>query len=281
GGLSPASFSLDDDSDATLSNTRTFDDVVPAGGYSIAETLPTGWSQVSATCSDGSPTEDIDVSAGETVTCTFVNTRGYARPRAASPQQLSLVVGYDECTAPNRVHGPPLDDPSCNPPAQSSDFLTVGTPDANSRTANMIGKVRYAVLLGDAGTPADEADVRIQASVTDVRTQDLSDYEGQLEGRVSLRVTDRLNGPGEDETGTVTDLPFTFPVPCTATSGSGNVGATCSVATTADAVLAGAVVETRRTIWQVADVELRDGGPDGVASTQDNTPFLRQGFFVP
>jgi hypothetical protein len=195
---------------------------------------------------------------------------------------MALVVAYDECTAPNRTHGPPLQFPSCNLPSQSSDFLTVGTPDANSRTANMTGSVRLAVTLGNAGTPADEADVRIQSSVTDVRTRTtLDDYTGELEGRVTLRITDRLNGPGQNETGTVTDLPFTFPIPCTATSGGGNVGATCSVNTTADAVMPGAVVEAKRTIWQVEALEVRDGGSDGVASTQDNTPFLRQGFFVP
>ena len=37
----------------------------------------------------------------------------------------------------------------------------------------------------------------------------------------------------------------------------------------------------KRTIWQMGDVELRDGGADGVASTQDNTLFARQGIFVP
>ena len=36
GGLSPASFPLDDDADGTLSNTRTFDDVPAGGGYSVA-----------------------------------------------------------------------------------------------------------------------------------------------------------------------------------------------------------------------------------------------------
>ena len=79
----------------------------------------------------------------------------------------------------------------------------------------------------------------------------------------------------------MTDTPFAFAVPCTATSGTGNVGATCSLNTTADAVVPGLVVETKRTIWQMGDVELRDGGADGVASTQDNTLFARQGIFVP
>ena len=39
GGLSPTSFLLDDDSDGTLSNTRTFADVTPGAGYSLAESV--------------------------------------------------------------------------------------------------------------------------------------------------------------------------------------------------------------------------------------------------
>ncbi|MGH3370886.1 MAG: prealbumin-like fold domain-containing protein, partial [Nocardioidaceae bacterium] len=213
GGLSPASFQLDDDADGTLSNTRVFNDVAPGSGYSAAETVPTGWSQVSATCSDGSPTSNVGVSAGETVTCTFVNTRGYPRPGGASPLRASMVVAYANCAAPNRSHGPPLAYPSCNPPAQSSAHLTVGTPDANSRTASMIGSVRFEVVSGDPGTPADEADVMIETNVTDVRLRaGLDDYTGELEGRVSLRITDRLNGPGQNEGATMTETPFSFAV---------------------------------------------------------------------
>ena len=54
-------------------DTRTFDDVVPGSGYSLAETVPAGWDQTSATCDDGSRVANIAVSAGETVTCTFTN----------------------------------------------------------------------------------------------------------------------------------------------------------------------------------------------------------------
>ena len=75
GGLSPATFQLDDDANATLTNTRTYANVVPGAGYSISETVPTGWDQTSATCSDGSPVSNIDVGAGETVTCTFANRK--------------------------------------------------------------------------------------------------------------------------------------------------------------------------------------------------------------
>ena len=33
---------------------------------------------------------------------------GYPRPTGAAPMRLSLVPAYSQCTAPNRMHGPPL-----------------------------------------------------------------------------------------------------------------------------------------------------------------------------
>jgi hypothetical protein len=47
-------------------------DLAP-GTYSVSESVPDGWSLTSATCDDGSQTSAIEVSEGETVTCTFVN----------------------------------------------------------------------------------------------------------------------------------------------------------------------------------------------------------------
>ena len=89
GGLSPTSFSLDDDADATLSNTRTFTNVVPGSGYSVAETVPAGWFQASATCSDGSAVTNVSLSAGEQVTCTFTNQqpRQHRDRRGREPQR--------------------------------------------------------------------------------------------------------------------------------------------------------------------------------------------------
>jgi hypothetical protein len=68
GGLSPASFSLKN------GESQPFADLVPQAGYSVAETTPAGWDSTSA-CSDGSPVSNIDVGPGETVTCTFTNTK--------------------------------------------------------------------------------------------------------------------------------------------------------------------------------------------------------------
>jgi hypothetical protein len=49
-------------------------DVLAGSGYSAAETVPANWTLTSATCDDGSPVTNIDVSVDETVTCTFTNT---------------------------------------------------------------------------------------------------------------------------------------------------------------------------------------------------------------
>jgi hypothetical protein len=206
---------------------------------------------------------------------------GYPRPRGATPIRVSLVPAYTQCPAGtgNRQHGPPFSVLSCNPAAQESGFLTIGTTDANGKTANMNGSARMDAVGGNAATAADEADVRYTVSVTDVRKKsDLSDYAGQLQLKSTVRITDRYNGPSE--VGTTNDLSLPVTVPC-ATNTDANIGSACSVTTTQDSVLPNSVLEGRRSIWQFAQIKVYDGGPDGVASTQDNTLFAVQGVFAP
>jgi hypothetical protein len=206
---------------------------------------------------------------------------GYVRPKGATPFRVSLVPAFNRCTAPNRTHGAPLVNGSCAPPSQVSDELTVGTPDANGQGANAIAWLEMRVLVGDPDTPADEADVNLEVSSTDVRvTPGLGDYTGELQASVMLRATDRASGPGADEPATIQDFPFLFAVPCQATA-STSTGGACAVNTTADALAPGTVKESMRTIWQLDQVKLLDGGPDGVASTTPNSPFEIEGFFVP
>jgi uncharacterized repeat protein (TIGR01451 family) len=217
-------------------------------------------------------------SADTTVSATAT---GFPRPVSASPFLVSLVPSYSECTSPNREHGPPLDSPSCNPPVQRSDFLTVGTFDANARNPGMTGSVRFTVVTGTPSTPADEADVKITTTIKDVRDRTtLADYTGEVQGRIALRITDRRNGATGTDTATVSDVPYSFTVPCTATA-STSVGSTCTLATTADSITPNTIAETKRTMWQLGDLEVLDGGPDGDVDTADNTVFLRQGIFVP
>jgi hypothetical protein len=206
---------------------------------------------------------------------------GYPRPKGATPIYAPLVPAYKSCSAPNRSHGAPLSFSSCNPPELESHFLTVGTPDSNGKAAKSVGSVLFNVVSDDPATSQDEADVRIAVNLTDVRRQsDLEDYTGELQADPTLRITDRQSGAAGDVPATVSDLAFPVTVPCAGTADT-TVGATCAVTTTADSVVPGTVSEGKRAIWQLGQIKVFDGGPDGLASTDDNTLFARQGIFVP
>jgi hypothetical protein len=208
----------------------------------------------------------------------------YARPKGATPTRVALVPAFAQCTSPNRTHGAPLAFPSCASPTQTSGYLTIGSPDSNGQGANSSGYVRFAVAPGDPFTPGDQADIGLKVSVTDVRRKsDLSDYSGELELVTRLRITDRDNtpNPGGPGPGTVEDTPLTAAVSCTPTA-STTIGSSCTLQTTIDALYPGAVKETRRSIWQLGQVQVLDGGSDDLASTTaDNTLFMVQGVFAP
>ena len=218
----------------------------------------------------------VDTSAG-------VNDPGYPRPKGATPARVALVPAFAACSAgsANRTHGPPLAHPSCTPPAQTSSRLTVGSPDANGQAAAFEGFVRLSTVVGDPGTPADEADVAVRVEASDVRRKTtLADYPGELQARLDLRLTDKQNGTGGADSATVQDFSRSFAVPCTVTAGT--AGADCALTTSAEAVTPGLVVEGKRAIWQLGQVQVFDGGPDDDAdTTSGNTLFAVQGVFVP
>jgi hypothetical protein len=222
---------------------------------------------------------------------------GYPRPLAASPVLVSLVLAYPKCTSPNRVHGPPLEHPSCNPVSLSSPHLHVGTFDSNAVAANFRGSVRLGVAVGNPATTTDEADVSVKVSLTDIRCNGGApsqpcgdpnhmagdDYTGELEPALSLRITDKDNtpNPGGPGAATVQDMTVSFAVDCIGTS-SINLGSDCSTTTSIDALIPGAVKEKKRTVWALGPIEVLDGGPDGDADTPEgDVVFLRQGVFVP
>jgi TolB protein len=204
----------------------------------------------------------------------------YSRPKGASPLRASLVPAFDECAAPNRTHGAPLAFGSCAPPAQSSPNLTVGTPDSNGDAAASSGSVAYTVAGGDVQVKIDVSDVRCRT--TDVATcagGALSDYTGELESTHAIRVTDRLSGRFGTEAATLDRFQFPIRIPCGETASSS--GATCSISTTFDTVLPGAIIAGRRAIWELGQVQVRDGGQDGSAATDDYATFMVQGLFIP
>jgi hypothetical protein len=90
-GTGVSDFSLDDDADNTLSNTKTFSDLL-AGSRTITETQPvTGWTLTNIACTGatsstvtigadadfdaGDNAVTVDLATGENVSCTFTNTK--------------------------------------------------------------------------------------------------------------------------------------------------------------------------------------------------------------
>ena len=170
---------------------------------------------------------------------------------------------------------------SCSSPTGASSFLTVGTPDANGEQANSVGSVVYKTVVGDPSTPANEADVLMTTTLSDVRRKtDLSDYTGQLQVQGAVRITDEANGSLQNEAATGLDTEFPVAVPCVATPDT-SVGSTCSVSTSFNAVVPGTVVEGARANWQFGQVQVFDGGTSETAGGSGATLFETQGVFVP
>jgi glucose/arabinose dehydrogenase/PKD repeat protein len=240
-----------------------------------------GQGEVFASWSDGGAQSHMLTTPATESSYSATFTRYYARPKGATPLRASLVPAYKPCTAPDRTHGAPLAFDACSQPQLASSQATIGTPDANGVTARSVGYVRMIVLPGDPATPADEGDVRLVASLSDVYAQGpvVTDYLGELQASVPIQITDRQNGSSGTDTATVSSFPLAVTMPCTATPTAG--GSTCAATTTADALNPGSVVEGKRSIWEAGQVQVFDGGSDGMAGTTPNTLLATQGLFVP
>src|SRR5215218_142854 len=212
----------------------------------------------------------------------------HVRPKGATPLRASLVPAFKQCTAPNRTHGAPLAFPSCNPPVQTSNFLTIGSPDANGAGANSVG---FILLKVKTTSPED---VLITATITDVRCKaatsatvcnsanaaDGPDYSGEVQGNAIIRITDHYNGPALNEAATVQDIPFPVNTPCANTTAT-TEGGRCATTTSANAVVPGSVKDAQRAVIEVGQLQINDGGADGAVATADNTLFEVQGIFIP
>jgi hypothetical protein len=212
----------------------------------------------------------------------------HVRPKGASPLYASLVPAYKACTSPNRTHAAPLSFQSCNPPVQTSNFLTVGTPDANGVGANSIGSVKLVVKS------TSPEDILITVSISDVRCKagtaasvctstnagDGPDYSGQVKGTAQIRITDHYNGPGLNEAATVQDIDFPFTASCANTADT-SIGGLCTATTSSNAVTANSVHDTQREVVEFGQIAINDGGVNGVAGAPDATQFETQGIFIP
>jgi uncharacterized repeat protein (TIGR01451 family) len=214
---------------------------------------------------------------------TVVQATGYARPRGATPFRVALVPAFAACPSgtANSTHGPALSFASCAPPTPVSSNLTVGTPDTNGAQSNFVGGVQFNVLANDVRMRVNISDVRCGTSTATCGAANVSsgaDYTGQLQIIHDLRITDLLNPSASPAT--VTDTSFPATVPCGQTA-SAVIGGSCALDTTANALMPGSVQAGNRAVWELGQVRVNDGGPDGVVSTTPNGLFAVQGVFVP
>jgi hypothetical protein len=225
-------------------------------------------------------------SASQTSAPHAVFPAAYPRPASATPLRVPLVPEFSECTSPDSTHAPPLEIGACSAPALESGLLDTSNVGKGSAF------VRLDVRPGDPATTADEADIGIASSATDVRSASSgSDYTGQLLLRTSMRITDLANGPSGADAATVQDLDFSVPVDCVATSNPAR-GSSCSVNSTVETLVPGFATEGKRAVMSTFSITLTDAGPDGsvvapsgtcppTCGSGDERVFLRQGVFTP
>lgn len=215
----------------------------------------------------------------------------HPRPKSASPLTVALTPAYQPCTASDRTHGPPLAFPSCSGPQPTSQSLTVGNPPAS--TARFVGSVQFKAYPGVPGPPDDNY-LYITVDMKDVRCQGVSgactgagaDYAGSVRLEATVRATDHNNattaGGGADPA-TVQDFTLAMNLPCAQTSDPA-IGSSCYQSTFLETFIPGSYVikDGKRTIWEIGQVHVFDGGADGDGSTTaDNTLFANQGIFIP
>jgi hypothetical protein len=203
-------------------------------------------------------------------------TPGYARPSSATPMTIRFVPAFNSCGSGNTTHAAPLASPSCNPPVQKSNYLTVGTPDipGNGFPANSTGYAIFKVVGESPINPnnGDQADVQVNGQITDVRRKanPAQTYTGQIQLNTTVRITDKYNVMDQ---ATASDVPFNVTTNCSS--------GTCSFATSFDAAMPGVMKEGKRAVWELGQVKIFDGGSDDNVSTAGNTLFEVQGYYAP
>jgi hypothetical protein len=218
-------------------------------------------------------------------------------PKEASPLHFSLVPNFrqtissTQCSARGgqpSTHGAPLALASCNPPA-----LSPGTVAHAGTKATSVADI--TVVPGDTDpTNGDQADVDLVGTGTDIRSGSATgpDYDPNPSGAditsvAKIRVSDHYNattgqpcGATTSCPGTMQDLDFTTPVSCAATADP-TIGSTCSVNTTADAVVPNAVIENKNGVIQTFRLRIKDAGNNGVPGDTDDRDAFMQGIYIP
>ena len=153
--------------------------------------------------------------------------------------------------------------------------------------------VRFTPRVGTPGPPED-SDLQSNMPLNDVRCTNArcgnanasgpGDYSGEVRFAFTLRLTDHFNAAspgGGIDPATVQDTSIEASFTCAQTA-STSTGSTCTMRTSFNAFIPGSIKDTKRSLMEVDDLRVYDGGADGVGSTTaDNTVFLRPGVFIP
>ncbi|MGO1002739.1 beta strand repeat-containing protein [Lysobacter sp. CA196] len=223
-GTGLVAFSLDDDADATLPNTRTFTGL-EAGSYSVTEAIVGGWVLSALTCVDpdnGSTIDlagriaTIDIDSGETVTCTYSNSRlAVLRLQKALP--LGRFVGSDQFALTISGAGGPVSvttTGSTNTPAEiailgPATLASVYTlSEAGAAGANLANYVTtYACTNASAGgqTPSGSGgSFNLTLAAGDDLTCTLTNTRNPLADLVITKTNTPGSGPSDQANDTVT-----------------------------------------------------------------------------
>jgi ABC-type phosphate transport system substrate-binding protein len=218
---------------------------------------------------------------GGTGTCP--KATNYPLPTSAGTVKVSLVPQYEQCTSPNSTHADAPAVPSCLSPTLVSGQLKMSQNPARGQAS-----AKYTKVAGNTATVPDTADLLIESDMTDVLTTAGADYTGSVILTSTMRITDRRNGDIGQLSGTAQDINFGVAVPCVATPASA-AGSTCTVDTSADALLPNTFQEGKKAIVSMGGVQVKDAGPNGTIGSScplscgngDEEVFLGQGVFVP
>jgi hypothetical protein len=252
----------------------------------------------------------------------------------ALTQQTSLVQAMNVCPAGvgDKTHGAPLAVKSCSaahptdPMKPQSARLRIGPQSKPINGLTTAAVIQVFCKAPSAGPPpcsdaaGDQEDVRLKGAAQDIRCVNSTsvtnkcspansnggpDYTGQVVSTAQIRITDNFNGTtaaGGTTHATVQDLPFSVGVQCVATA-STTIGSNCSVNTTADTVVPGAVggggvvKEGKKASVGIEQIQEFDTGSDGVGVDNPLNPghcppscvvdpandkmFLYEGIFIP
>jgi hypothetical protein len=222
----------------------------------------------------------------------------HVRPVGATPIRVPIVPAFGPCAAPNRTHGPPLAFASCNPPVQSSSYLTVGTPDSGGGPANSVASVTLRRTSTDFLLTLNAIDIRCRPAgpanlCSSANSSGGPDFSGEIYIQGALRITDHWNSrvpnpsPTDpyDAAGTMQDTGWGPVVASCAATASTSIGGTCSVSVTGNFLEPGfsPTVAGKRFVMEVGQFQVYDGGPDGLfgGPPGSDTLFGVEGIFVP